>query len=310
MDEWSNPASRFRPIEPRSPYILGSSVYDRHITEVDGLFYRSDRPDFEELTAAILDNPSDTSLRAYQYWAEAGWKTEHGTYDSVQRFSGKAIEEGGEFAEAARDFNPGDREGYDELLGEAGDVLWCITALANNGGVDLDRATKDLLYQYLHGIRFIEAGEERLPSWHDVAGDLATQGSLLSARNIGELMKVRFEPTPSPVMNIFESEYFNEEPLNHLTTLFYLLVHMTSMQERQFGYNDTLTTESQFRRKAQELGVTAAQSLLDLTFITYNLTDGEMTLAEIIHHNVVKISGRVQQQLVDKTDGQRPAELL
>lgn len=310
MDEFSNPAARFRPIEPQSPFIVGTSHFDRHVTELDGLFYRADRPDFKALTDQILAKPAETSLRDYQYWAEAGWKTEHGTYESVARFSGKAIEEGGEFAEAARAFNVADRSGYDDLLGEAGDVLWCLTALANNGGADLDRATKDLLYQYLHGIRYMKAGQEELPSWHEIAGDLATQGTILTAQDLHELMKVRFEPTPSPIMNLFEPEFFNEEPLDHVTSLYAYLIHMTSMQERQFGYNDTRTTHAQFRHQAQELGNSAARCLLSLNFITYHVTEGEMTLAEIIHHNVAKISGRVAHKLVDKTDGERPTELL
>ncbi len=76
----------YTPITPTSPFITDIPALDHQITQIDNLFYRQDAADFAELVAAVLDDPSQASLLDYQRWAETGWKTEHGTYDSVIRF--------------------------------------------------------------------------------------------------------------------------------------------------------------------------------------------------------------------------------
>ncbi len=307
MSNFSNTPDRYRPTGPSEPLILDVSEFDHLIEERDQLFYRQDQIALEQLAGEILADPSQASITTYQYWAETGWKTEHGTYKSVLRFSEKVREEYEEFAEVFQAHNG--TIDHHELIAEAGDVLWCLSALSSNGGVSIDAHLKTLLYSYVRGIAHMVGNQKTPPVWRPQAAALASKWEALTVQDLTNLVRSNFEPTPSPVMNVDADEFF-DEPLRHVWSLGCSLQAITFQHDRQYGYNDKPTLVEEFNLHGQVLGDLAARSVLDLVFIVHHLSSGEVSFADVIEHNVQKISARINQQLVDKSDGKRSDDLL
>jgi len=308
MDIYSNSPDRYQSISPSDPWVLGTSEYEHRIVNHDKLFYRQDqKPPIDLITE--LQGAEQIGLTSYQYWVETGWKTEHGTFDSVQRFSQKLEEEAGEFGQAIGEFQA-HQATLDDVISEAGDVLWCLTALTSNGAASIDAQLKTLLYQYTRGVMHVIDGEDCPPRWRDVSASLSTKWSELTTQDIDQLIAESFEPLASPIRNVFDAEKYEGDVGDHLRDLHYNLFAMTRIQERQFGYQDTLVTLGEFNQHGQQLGDLAARSILELAFITRHATAGEASLTNVARHNVDKISGRINQGRIDKSDGERSVDLL
>ena len=298
----------YLPIQPSDQFILGSGDRLPQGSEQNGLFYRTDI-DLNPASVGqeIIGNPADASLTDYQIWVEAGWKTEHGSYASLQRFTNKLFEEYTELQQAYKQglATPTNRE---DIVSELGDVLWCTMALMSNGGAAVDSHLKNLLYDYCQGIVHFVDGQPSRPSWHTQIGQLATKRESLTVGDISKLIEAEFEPTPSTVMNVDANELF-DEPDDHLDALQSYLYFITRHHDRQFGYHEDHTTQEAFHLRGKDLGRLGAQATLEVAFLAHHLTTGQASLREVVRHNVHKISGRIAEQRVDQSDGERPEHL-
>src|SRR4051812_25638190 len=89
------------PIIPRDDQILGGIMPPTETVQEHGLHSRADiLIDLSEIEGQLLGANPKVTLRDYQYWAEGNWKTQHGTYASVERFGEKLREEHAEVVEA------------------------------------------------------------------------------------------------------------------------------------------------------------------------------------------------------------------
>ncbi len=301
----SNNPDGYKGIEPQDPYIMGTTPANRHIVERDGLYYRDDiDADFLALTQSLLENGAESELSTYQYWAESGWKTEHGTFSSVERFATKVREEYGEFVEAVNDGST------DEIVSEAGDALWCFTALASNGAGDISQGLKTQINEYADNMLHAdERGVVLEPIWRPKAVTLTQKAGSLTVGEITDLIKAKFEPTISPIM-IVDADEYDEDVRGHLQSLFYGAYGIEGPHHRQYGYNDTETTIEDFYRQSVTVLRLVSMAVLQIAFIVPLATEGAADFGDVVAHNVEKVSARIQQGRVDKTDGERTEDLL
>jgi NTP pyrophosphatase (non-canonical NTP hydrolase) len=302
-----NSDDSYRGVEPRDPHIAGSG-YDQRPgpTELrDGLYYRSDigeTPD--QLAARLLDKNWPASVVDFQYWTDSAWLAEHGTYPAVERFSTKLGEEFKEFADEIVSAEEGSKSiSRDRAVEECGDVLWCATALASCLHADVDSGLKNSLFRYTMGVQHINARRWPVkPIWHDKAGALATKYSMLSFEDIDELIDGGFEPLPSPMMTLDESD--RDDTFAHLQMLFAHCSVLTKDADEQFGRPnqgvEREITESGFEVKARESGVDVANIYLELAFLVHQAGS---RLSEAMRTNIVKLTKRVNEQTLDKESG-------
>lgn len=322
-----NGPDQYRPIPPKDDRVVGGVLNDKGVQLHEGLFYY-ERPQTiesaveltEALTERILAAPADASMQAYQYWSEAGWKTEHGTYSSADRFGEKAFEEHEELRVAMLGLSrcrPDEVELFrQQVLHELGDVAWCVNALSSNSSAALDSSMKNMLYSYVMGINHVVNGEDSKPRWRDYGAQLATKYELLTIGDIEELITAGFEPTESTAMNVYpDGNYDERDAEEHLTSLLMCLMNMRSLSEQQYGYGGEMDfgpvrimiERSEYEDMSKIIGELAARAMLHVAFLSDRVLG--QPLSAPIGHNVSVISQRISLNLIDKSDGPRPDAL-
>ncbi len=268
-----------------------------------GLFYRADVDSSAQ--QAALEAGTGT-VQDYQYWVDTGWKQKHGTPEAAARFETKIFEEFGEFNQAVHEHlgapSPNTR---DQVVGEAGDLLWCSTALASLTSAVLDKELKDLLYSYNHGIAYFGTEPPQPPIWQPEAGRLAIQRTPLSLTDMDSLIGVGFEPLIATAMNI-EAEDDDGGIEEHLTHIVWTSAAIASQTRTLFEVDEdrpVIVLPEGLRKIGEEVGSLTAQMYLELAFIVQRLAGGSIN--EVVQHNVRKLSGRIDSGTVDKSDGPR-----
>lgn len=303
MIEHNSPKG-YKGVTPNSETILFHPAFHATPEQRDGLFYRNDlQIDIQEATERLLGGTG--LIQDYQYWADQAWKKAHGTYEAVERFGDKLYEEHEEFANELRPLTYGDTVDSEKLISEAGDVLWCTTALASCATADLDAAFKILLFRYIRGVQHVAPdGDYVEPPWRTTAAALATKYEQLTMADIDLLMKAGFEPLFSPVMNIFDPEDDEDSPIDHLLTSLALCAALRNETEAQYGWDgDSLVLPGAFKEKSHLVGELAAGLFLEVSWITRKVSS--VGLGQILGANVLKVNSRVATQTVDKSDGKR-----
>jgi hypothetical protein len=312
----SNTPDGYRPFSPNDPNVLFSQDPDSAPQEREGLYFRRDmRYDYDELSRALQEGGSSSNFLLYQYWAESAWKTEQGTYSSAERFTNKLEEEHLEFKTAVDEFYHR-KANYDPVLAEnvvleAGDVLWCMTALASNASADIDAGMRTLLFRYVRGTQHVRNMVAVKPPWRDMAGSLAVKYEQLTLKDIDQLINRGFEPQPTQVMNIFEPDDDQFDIDQHLFFGRGVIAAMSNRHLQQYGYGDDLSESpaslvmlDKFNELGHEIAELTSQALLETLFVAKRVLPG-LTMDEILRKNVEKISHRVHTRQVDKTDGDR-----
>ena len=307
----SNTPEGYQPFEPNDRHILNGYPDSPPNAYLDsGLYYRSDSPlTYEELSEILIQGSADNELKDYQYWAESAWKTQQGTGESALRYMDKLAEEHEEFkiaCDAVR-FAPEDFElaKRDEAILEAGDVLWCIAALACNGGADIDAGLRSVLFRYVRGIKHYRKTIPEDPYWRDAAASLAVKSGQLTFMDLDTLFKSGFEPTPSQVMNTYWPDEVQELEEHYVTSVA-LMAMLGVLLERQYAYTDDnrLVMNSAFNAVSPHIGEISASLLLETLYVAKTVLP-EVKIGQIISKNVSKISQRVKNNQVDKSDGNR-----
>lgn len=302
----------YKPVVPNDEAVMTPLSEHREPRVRDGLFYRSDlEMDLGQLAINLIEHPFEASVQDYQYWSEAGWKTPHGSYDSVERFANKLVEEQAELTLAVFEDL---RTTRDHVLEEAGDVLWVTTALASVAIADIDSGLKNLLFEYVMGVQHFKDGEVIEPRWRQAAAKLATKYGQITISDLEGLIREGFEPLPSSVMNIYDPEEDNEDVDQHLLTVMALGFSIKNAIQQQYGGDSESRAEgdityplpSAFYEYARTIGGLSARMYLELAFITERSVD--RGLSDVVSMNVAKISERINSGTIDKTDGERNPE--
>lgn len=297
-----------QPIIPKDPQVVGGlHLPTPTIQTKDGLYNRDDvELNIAEVTVRLQDGSAGATIQDYQYWGELAWKTEHGTYDSVERFSSKLAEEQEEVLSA---LSVAERASplyvpKEDINLELGDALWCMAALTSNGGGDIDAGMKRLLFRYVCGTSWVVGGVPQAPPWREKAGELATKYEPITFKEVDELLEAGFEPSASPVMNVLDPRGDEEDVSDHQINWGMIILSAQVMARRQYGReegnSEGFVLEGKYEELAHELGELAASAFFEAAFIGSRATGA--SLSEIIGLNVKKLTGRVEQNQIDKTD--------
>lgn len=265
--------------------------------EREGLFYRAlDFPGLAQAVQQCLDGDTpyaDLSIDAYQAWVETGWKVPHRSVEAVERFATKAREEHFELDMAVEEYCPG--QGADHAVEEAGDYLWVITAAASNAGAVVSDSIKHRLYKEAMGTRLYRGNEITYPDWYDKAGAIAIKRGSVTVGDIDDLfMSGNYVPQYSSAANIYE----DEDVLCATAYLFELqgvnvFMKNACLNQLREGWSE------ESARRAGELGAIA---LLRVAAIAHQMG---RTLEDVISTNIPKITKRINDGTVDKSDGER-----
>lgn len=285
---------------PQGLYAKPSCCGDAKSVECDGLYNLSPE---RELSAI-------SSVTDYQYWVESNWKKPHGTFEAVKRFYSKLSEEIDELFEADYEFN---EDGCDtkaiELLSELGDVLWCATALASNSSADIDKGIKECLYHYTVGVTNYVDGEESELSWRDNSAEISTIRKNVDFADIDNLMSNGFEPLISRAMNLFD-EYPEMDIYEHidLIKMHSMVIKSIASQQYNYGEDDVFVSSRTYDVMSDDIGIATAEVLLNVAYIAKNRLG--LALGDVVNKNIDKTSKRAELGLIDKSDGERPDDLL
>lgn len=303
MIEHNSPEG-YKGVTPKADNIMIHPSFHATPKQRDGLYYRSDLAIDIDLATERLVNGLGL-VQDYQYWADQAWKKEHGTYEAVERFGAKLFEEHAEFATELQPLSYGEAIDGDKLIAEAGDVLWCATALASCATADLDAACKTLLFRYLRGVQHIDPdGGFVEPAWRSKAAALATKYDQLTTADIDQLLEAGFEPLFSPVMNIYDPDDDEGSAIEHLRTSLWQSIALRNETEAQYGWNgDSMILPGHFQQKSDVIGELVAGLFLEISWITRKVAS--VGLSKILRTNVQKVNSRVATQTVDKSDGER-----
>jgi len=307
-----NPIDRTIAYGPGFNYVAGNE---------QGLYARQDLdPDFLPTTEArLIRSPGEVGLYDWQLWGQDSWKELHGTFQAADRFRKKLQEEYGELvAEIV-----GDEQSRDKILSEVGDVGWCALALASNGSANIDHGVKNYLYEAVMGIRWIDhQGQYQDPVWRPRAAELCTTNNRqLTAADIDGLVAEGFVAEASNAMNIFDipDEDFDEDPRadHYVRAMIGDIIVLASLAEQQYGFGDREIAscgephgwvgQMSYQALSKEVQVLSAKILFQLALVARKSCGGSLT--EAIQINTAKIKSRVEENLIDKTDGERPDEL-
>jgi NTP pyrophosphatase (non-canonical NTP hydrolase) len=274
----------------------------------DGLFYRSDIEDPEQLAEAIIGG--DSSVTDYQTWVDNGWKRQHGTSEAVGRFIGKFEEELAEFIVEVRHYQQG-QGSKEKIVSEAGDTLWCATALTSCLCGDIDSGLKSVLFDYVSGIQYFDdQTQPYAPSWRPYAAELATRYEPLQLCEVDDLLDIGFEPLYSTVMNIYNPDGPEGGVGDHLTNLVGNALGLKVIAEKVFQPDEEADERIIINGGTPEYGRQAAEHTasiyLEAGWIVRQTV--EKSLCNVATENARKISGRIQNHQVDKTDNPRTKE--
>jgi NTP pyrophosphatase (non-canonical NTP hydrolase) len=307
----------YMPIYPSDENVISGIMPPTDYSERESLFNRRDiKIDLNAIENQIIKKDPTLTVEEFQYWAEGNWKTKPGTFSSSERFSEKLKEE---FHEAVEAFelladDPGNEKLKSDLASELGDILWCMSAIASNGGASIDMGLRIYLHKYALGMQIVKEGKAFPPNWHPKAAGISTQWEKITVQDLESLIGDGFEPTPSPVMNIYsedigEAEYDVER---HIKSMLggQLLSAAQTLVQAQYGKShapneakDTIIMQGYFDACAVRLSEIYAATVTEIAYIAS--TQLKMSLSEIMQENALKLSNRVSKGQVDKQDAPR-----
>lgn len=274
------------------------------------LHFRDSETTYAECTERLTAT-SNPTIDDFTTWAGDAWKTPQGSFASVERWRVKAREELDELRQAllSHDVSPHD-ESLRATLDEAGDMLFCIAAIAVNGGVDVADSLKHTIADYLRGITYYERGEAVAVPWADAAHALLHPARPLTADSVDELFSAGFHTFASTRMNIFDPDDAGSEFLPDLVEDLSLMTGLLiGMHQRQFGYGwvqqaaDAPELTGDGTPVHEALSQLYPRCFLLAVEVICSVAPG--SLGAVIRHTVNKVSQRVSAGLIDKSDGSR-----
>jgi NTP pyrophosphatase (non-canonical NTP hydrolase) len=272
-----------------------------HLTA--GLYYRQHVfPQLAELITDGLGSESDmsaVSLDADQSWNETGWKQPQTTYEAAIRFTGKLQEEVGELDDALEEY--WDSRNAAHFIEELGDCKWLFTAIASNSGVVVNDALKARLYEYIAGTRELkDDGTFDYPDWYDAAAELSIKKEPLTIGDIDKLLESGFVPRFSPAMNLYEPEELS--PTHTIFELRSYSVFLRGLSERLFEQDILAYQGVALSVVNEQIAKMIAESYLKIAAMARYAGS---SMSEVCRINTQKISRRMAENQVDKSDSPR-----
>lgn len=308
-------------VNPVGNMLIGPGINPDVIQDSRGLFRRT-QTDIAAVGAVILSSPGQLDIEDYQLWAQDSWKEEHGSVEAAHRFSVKLCEEHEEFGIALIKYlrQPSDAL-RDDLISEAGDVLWCTTSVLSNANQSLKSSLQNYLHSLVRGTIVYEGETLRYPRWRTYANQLAIKNlEPLMTSDINALFDIGYVPQESTVMMLDDEGMERENSLEELYSLWGLRAvyafSLRNLAHRQFGVHEVFGDDEQFRdnRSVEEFGSigtllseVGSFIVMDTLYTTRQATGA--TFGQIVQKNYKKLSQRVAADLVDHTDGTRPDDL-
>ncbi len=302
MTFFNRGGEEFTPIKyPGADYLVHNGVEGTSSSDT-GLYYRTRVfPALsQEVSKSIAgEQPfSELSLDALQAWSEEAWKEPHGSKSATERFEGKFYEEVSEAVDAFREYmQTGDNVHFVE---EIGDVYWVVNALASNSRTVISDGLKERLYEYTAGTRTWVTGIAEYPDWYDDAGKVAVKRGAPTVKDIDDLICVGFAPAISPAMNHYDNEPM-EIPGDYLHEMRFYLAALCNLGEQLHGSERVLPVEDA-RIISTDMGKIAAESVLRVAAMAHYVG---ASFEDVVERNILKISQRINLNLIDKGDGDR-----
>jgi hypothetical protein len=329
MTTFINGPDRYHAIASQDPHILSDmDPYSEEFVLHEGLHRREAiLPYVNTFRSQLAVGDPKASLQGYQYWAELAWKTPHGTYDSVDRFGEKAIEEFTELSVEYVNYRKAERSKADlqdqsyidvrkRLIDELGNAAFCITALASNSGAGLDAGAKRTFYDYVMSINHTDSnGKDMKPAWHDVLAPLATKYELLTLEDVDTAITAGLEPTYMTVINMPNPEEEWHSIGDYIQMMLTDAYILRGIAENQYNYGETNDDCSKstvyvmpevHRALANQISDNAVRTLLRLAYVTRRTL--RIPFTDVIEANITKIDQRVELGQADKTDNPRTVQ--
>lgn len=306
-----NDPGGYQPLNQLSPYFLGKNEPGSVLEK--GLHFRGDLPvGYSEYAQKLLADSAAEPFKTYEYWVDNGWKEPHATIGSTDRLGDKLKEEVIELVEAVNELEEGVGNNA-HILAELGDVLWCTTGLANNGGGRIDAGLRLAAFKYSVGIKFFDRmGDLVEPKWRNALCKFMSKYTELTIHDFDELMSSGFEPYPSYAMNLEDEDIEEEVPFDSLNghVQLILLGSLSLINNVRFQFGNDRLWQTGDRRDdlSVEVAEIAAGIYLHIGYIAHKL--GGYGLKDVIEMNVSKIQKRVNAGRVDIQDGERTKDML
>lgn len=246
--------------------------------------------------AAIAAEGFNLPIDDYQAWCELNWKKPQGTAESAERLRSKLLEESREVQAAV--MMPEHRRTAEDIISELGDLLWCTNGISSDLKVSVKHGLMMLLDRYGRGTRYIHDYSE--PTWVKAAQKI-TYDNGMSLHDIDRIIDEGYEPQASTYMYIDEDPeaitISIQDALGNLDTHTRLLSSIAAINYEDNNYQSGETYQADV---AEHL---AGCIYMDIAFLAKH--SAGMSLTEVVRRNILKLSERVDKNLVDKSDGPR-----
>lgn len=282
---------------------------EEKVRKVKGLFYKIDDGNAHlDIELELLDtgrrSTGELSISALQQWAEKGWKKEHNTAPALEYWRSKFGEECTELGEAIDTGNPR------AILGEAGDVVVCLLAIADNDSIVLDPYIKDELYAYARGVNLLAGDHPRELPWKTEAMRLSTQTDRLTVKDVEGIIMAGF--VPFVVHSIDLKGEDDTMSVREAAGTLGILAHVVwaGARHRTHEGEDNFDPDIRLSNTTLgdvELGHLVARALLSIAYLVHLYG---YSFEECMEVTMSKINARIQAGRIGKEDGERSGDLL
>ncbi len=259
-------------------------------------FFQPASPDICEERRTVIQEAlkgtrtyASLTINDFQLWAGLDWKRPHYTAQGLERICTKLKEELWDellpcLQKQMRRYTEDRKPNVPDknTVSELGDVLWCVSGLATYEGIDLQRAIAHYLID--------ETGKASLRSNFGSLDRLFSKG-----------FRPRFSRT---LHNEEDLDRYELEPIKCLNILGAQL-HLSAakkLEDAQF-LGDTIPAPALWAQDLEGLGQTYAQTIIFLAYYAHRWAGS--TFTSVVKTNIEKISARVGNRHIDKTDGTR-----
>lgn len=250
--------------------------------------------------AVDLGKVTNLQIDDLQAWCELNWKEPHGTIRSQDRFRKKLVEEFKELKDELEKVEAGEQGNEAQIVSELGDVLWATSALSSNIGRKIKTGLMERMHQYGKGTRYVDG---QTPPWVEIAQRLAYDEKDFALGKLEELVEAGYSPQPSPFMYIDDDSRVTWEEIDQAKTLiFHNLRTLDYIAENVYDA-DTYQSGVINSNDADAADNLIAEVYLNCAFLAKHV--GNSSLSEVVRQNILKVSGRVQTNTIDKSDNPR-----
>jgi len=241
----------------------------------------------------------DIKVDDYQAWCDLNWKKPQGTAESSDRLKQKLQEE---FEELKKEFalSP-DHRSTEDIIGELGDVVWCANGVASNLSASVKHGLMLRFDAFGRGTR--NFSDHSVPDWVRHM-QLHSYEDSMDLSVVDRAVELGYKPQLATRM-LFDGDSDPAEIEIHdaLENLDFLVKDLLILLDINYG-QDVYQTGSVYRR--DEVEQIVAQVYLDIAFLAKFSSDS--SFQQVIKKNILKLSGRVDTNTIDKTDGPRLTE--